>query len=67
MSSTPSIDRLRAAHVTMAKLVTLDPCYLPIFERIEHELARAEEQQDAISRARAIVHAHRAKGARSSR
>lgn len=49
--------RLRAAHATVAKLVVDDLIYLPIFKRLEAELAAAEarDQGDAIAYARAAM------------
>ena len=49
--------RLRAAHATVAKLVVDDLIYLPIFKRLEAELAAAEarEQGNAIAYARAAM------------
>lgn len=38
-----------------ARLVIEDPVYIPIFKRIEAEIARAVEQEDVISRARKIA------------
>lgn len=51
---------LHQMHEKAAKLVLADPAYLPIFQRVEREIAALTTQQDAISRARAI-----AAGARS--
>ena len=39
----------------VARLVIEDPVYIPIFKRIEAEIARAVEQEDVISRARKIA------------
>lgn len=39
----------------VAKLVAINPVYVPIFVRIEAEIARLTTQQDAVARARAIV------------
>lgn len=39
----------------MAKLVIQNPVYIPIFERLERELAVAEADGDIITRARNIV------------
>jgi hypothetical protein len=39
----------------VARLVIEDPVYIPIFKRIEAEIARAVEEEDVISRARKIV------------
>lgn len=57
------IDRLRAAHATVAKLVVEDLVYLPIFERLDAEL-KAEEARasgDAIAYARAALIAQNAR------
>lgn len=57
------LDRLRAAHATVAKLVLDDLVYLPVFKRLEAELkaAEAKEQGDAIAYARAALIAQNAK------
>lgn len=39
----------------LARLVIEDPVYIPIFKRIEAEIARSAEQEDVISRARKIA------------
>ena len=49
------LERLRAAHAKVAKLVIVDPVYVPIFERLEAELAALEAKGDAVARARAIL------------
>lgn len=51
------LDRLRAAHATVAKLVVMDFAYLPIFQRLEAELAVEEARLtgDAIAYARALL------------
>lgn len=59
-SHTPTLERLQAAHRKVAALVMLDHIYIPIFERLEHEIKILENQGDAISRARAIAANHRA-------
>jgi len=54
--------RLRAARLTVAKLVVADPVYVPIFERIEAEIASEEARlmdADPLASARAIVAARR--------
>ena len=51
---------LAQMHRTAAALVITDPVYLPIFERIEREIAIMDAQDDAISRARAILACHKA-------
>ncbi len=47
-------------HKLAADLVLADPVYVPIFERIEREIAALKGQGDAISRARAIAASHKA-------
>jgi len=51
------LDRLRASHATVAKLVVMDFAYLPIFQRLEAELAAEEARLagDAIAYARALL------------
>lgn len=49
------MERLRAALLTVAKLVDADPVYLPLFERLEVEIALDESMGDAITRARLIA------------
>lgn len=39
------LERLRAAHGKVAQLVVLDIVYLPIFSRLEAELAAEEARQ----------------------
>lgn len=39
----------------MARLVIQDPVYIPIFKRIEAEIARVTEEEDVIARARKIA------------
>ncbi|MBZ9996593.1 hypothetical protein [Mesorhizobium sp. BH1-1-4] len=54
--------RLRAALKTVAELVSEDVIYLPIFERLEREVALAEVQAgtlDPVEKARAIARAVR--------
>ncbi len=55
-----TLSDLQKMHRMAAALVIADPVYLPIFERIEHELAVFEAKGDAISRARAIAALHKA-------
>lgn len=54
------IKRLQAAYAKVAILVIHDQIYLPIFLRLEAEIAAAETTGDAIGRARAIAGLHRA-------
>jgi hypothetical protein len=51
------LDRLRAAHFTVAKLVMMDLVYLPIFQRLEAELAAEITRAggNAIAYARAVM------------
>ncbi|RWF77020.1 MAG: hypothetical protein EOS26_10330 [Mesorhizobium sp.] len=53
--------RVRRAHAAVAHLVAIDIVYLPIFERLETELAIAEAAliDDPIAKARAIAAALR--------
>ena len=44
--------RLKVALGTMAQLVIEDPTFIPVFERLEQELANIQTQNDAIERAR---------------
>jgi hypothetical protein len=56
--------RLMAARQTVAKLVVADPVYVPIFERIEAEIASEEARltdADPLASARAIAAAKGAK------
>lgn len=39
----------------MARLVIHDPVYIPIFKRVEAEIARVTEEEDVIARARKIA------------
>lgn len=57
-----TLSDLQKMHRMAAALVVADPVYLPIFERIEHELAMFEAKDDAVSLARAIAALHRATG-----
>jgi hypothetical protein len=54
------LNTLKAAYQKVATLVNEDPAYLPVFKRIEHEIAVFEEQDDAINRARAIAERYKA-------
>lgn len=63
MSAPVSLPELKKMHLMAAALVVRDPVYLPVFERIEHELAVFEGKDDAISRARAVAACQRATAA----
>lgn len=51
------LDRLRRAQVKVAALVVADPVYVPIFARLEAEIADMEAMLsgDVIARARAVA------------
>ena len=57
------LERLRLAHATVAKLVVEDLVYLPIFKRLEAELAAAaaKEMDDPVAYARAALAAQNAR------
>lgn len=59
MSEPVTLDDLQKMHHMAAALVVADPVYLPLFERVEHELAVFQSEGDAISRARAIAALHK--------
>jgi len=60
MPAPVTLPELQKMHRMAATLVISDPTYLPVFERIEHELATYDAKDDAISRARAIAARQRA-------
>ena len=60
MSAPVTLSDLQKMHRMAAALVVSDPIYLPVFERIEHELVAFEAKGDAVNRARAIAARHRA-------
>lgn len=51
---------LQAAYLKVAALVIEDVAYLPIFERIDHEIATFEKQDDLIQKAKAVVARYKA-------
>lgn len=55
------LPRMRKALMTVAQLVAIDPICLPIFERLEAEIASAEAEliNDPIAKARAIAAARK--------
>lgn len=55
-----NLETLKAAYSKVASLVVEDPAYLPIFERIEWEIAMCESQDDIIQRAKAVASRYRA-------
>lgn len=62
MSRPVSNKDLEKMHEMSAALVLHDPAYLPLFERIEQEIAARQGHDDAISRARAISALYKATG-----
>jgi hypothetical protein len=60
MPSPVTLQELHHMHRMAAALVVADPVYLPLFERVEAELAATQNHEDAISRARAIAARQRA-------
>lgn len=54
------LEKLKAAYEKAAALVVEDPVYLPVFERIEREIALLEKQKDTIQRAKAIAECYKA-------
>ncbi len=57
--SNADLKSLQSAYRKLAVLVLHDPAFLPIFDRIEKEIALLDDQADAISRARAVAALHR--------
>lgn len=55
MPAPVTLEELQSMHRMAAALVIADPVYLPIFERLEQELAALEAKEDGISRARALL------------
>ena len=51
---------LQSAYLKVATLVLHDEVYLPIFERLEREIATLQERDDVIARARAVAALHKA-------
>jgi hypothetical protein len=51
-----TIERIERALVLCARLVELDgPLVIPLFERLERDLAEARAEQDAVARAKALL------------
>ena len=48
-------DRIERALRKVAGFAARDPSFLPIFEKLEHELAAKRSQKSALSRALALV------------
>ena len=55
MPQPATLEELQHMHRIASVLVIADRAYLPIFLRIEHELAVWRAEEDTISRARAIA------------
>lgn len=62
MSVPVTLSELQKMHRMAAALAIDDPVYVPIFERIERELAALNDRDDAISRARAVAALYKAVG-----
>ena len=56
-TTTAELERLRKAHAKVARLVVADSVYVPIFLRLEAEIADAESMLsgDILARARAVA------------
>lgn len=52
-----ALERLHRAQETVAKLVVADPVFVPVFQRLEEEIALEEAlaADDVVARARAVV------------
>ena len=48
-------ERLKRAHRKVAAMVAVDPGFVPIFLRLEQEIAAMEARDDVIERARRVV------------
>ena len=61
--STASLPRLVRARAVAAELVVMDPVYLPIFERLEAEVEKAEAAQvrDPVLLARLLAEQRKAR------
>lgn len=55
-----TITRLQAAYAKVAALVVHDPVYIPIFERLDAEIAAFETAGDIVARARAVLNRQKA-------
>jgi hypothetical protein len=59
-SMSNELETLQAAYLKVAALVIEDSAYLPVFERIEHEIAILKVEDDTIRRARAVAASYKA-------
>ena len=59
-SMSPDLTSLQSAYLKLATLVLHDEVYLPVFERIEREIAVLQQKDDVIARARAVAALHKA-------
>ena len=55
-----SIIRLQAAYAKVAAMVVSDPVFIPVFERLNAEIAAYEMEGDIVARAKAIVNRQKA-------
>lgn len=60
MSSDVTLNELNHMRRVVAELILADSVYLPIFERIEHELATWQSRDRAIDRARVLLAGYKA-------
>lgn len=60
MPAPVTLAELQKMHRMAASLAVADPVYLPLFERVEHELAIFTAGDDLIGRARAMAARQRA-------
>ncbi|RMC33713.1 hypothetical protein [Paracoccus alkanivorans] len=57
--SAVTLDRLQKAYHKAAKMVDTDPDYLPVFTRLEEELAIFDNRNAVIARAKSIARAQK--------
>lgn len=55
-----SMERLKGSHRKVAAMVAVDPAFVPIFLRLEQEIAAMEARDDVLERARRIAADQRA-------
>lgn len=48
-------ERIRQALAKVAVFASDDPAFLPVFERLEHDLKEMQAQSSALDRARALA------------
>lgn len=55
MSNPVTMEELQKMLRMSAAMLVRDPVYLPIFERVEREIATRQNLEDAVQRAKAIL------------